>query len=251
MGIVYTQNKELERAYPPEPSGKLSDFLVNPSQENPTFELAGLSADESGAILKKLDSMAPGWSPQVAMMVAEGAKAVIQAVRLVKAQSKQEFRGIFGQGAGLDLRWLRPKDIGGAILSPATTTSVGLYAGTGAAVYTWLSTLTVNTNASPIPSQTMELYAALVYFGFINPIENPPEDVVEFQLYGVTAPAQSCDFRQIKTINGNELYVARLEKPVIVPPLGIQRLRTYPTRSGDTKFQPLCIVVARAQELLI
>lgn len=252
MGDVYTRNKGLEHAYAAEDKGALNDFLVDPSQVNPEFALAALGQDEVTAILKKLDSLAPGWSPQVTMMMAEGASAVIQAVRLVKAQSKQPFRGIFAQGAALDLRLLRPKDVGGVILrGPAVAGALGLYTGAGGAVYTWLYGFTVNTIIRMVPSQTMEQYAALVYLGFIDPIEVPPAEAFQFTLTNVPVSAQSCDFRMIKTFNSNELPVVKLEKPIIVPPMGQQSLDLYPWRTGDGKVQPVAILVARAQELTL
>lgn len=255
MGIVWKTNSEgmgnLVHPYPEESSGKLKDCLVNPSQAEPTFKLAGLSEDEVITILKKLDSFAPGWSPQISLMFAEGAYAVIQAVRLAKYQSQQNFRGIFAQGGELDLRLLRPKDVGGAIMSSGGTSATGLYAGTGAAVYTWLNTLVVNTTANMIPQQTMLQWAAQVYLGFIDPIEVPPIEAIQFKLYTVSIAPQPADFKLIKTLDANEIPVVKLEKPIIIPPLGQQYLDIKPYRSGDSKIQPISVIVARAQDLTL
>ena len=254
MGAVYTQNKSLEHAYDAVDQGKIEDILIDPSQQSPTYTLASLSHDEVTTILKKLDSLAFGNSPQVTLMLAEGAYAVIKAAQLVKAQSKQQFRGEFAQGAALDMRFLRPKDAGNIILSPASTVgagATGLYAGLAGSVYTWLHAGVVNTTYALIPSQTMELYAAVVYLGFIDPIEVPSVEAFRYTLYGVVVPAQSCDFKMIKTFGTNELPAVKLEKPIIIPPLGIQALDVYSYRTGDDKIQPVAIVIARSQELTI
>ncbi len=253
MGSVYTSNKALEHDYVTEDAGMLNDFLVDPSKDKPQFSLAKLSLDEVTAILKKLDSLAPGWSPQITLMLAEGAAAVIQAVRLVKALSKQEFRGIFAQGNGLDLRLLRPKDIGGAILrGTAAAGTLGLYGGGGGAVYTWYYTGSVsNVTNHVFTSQTMEDYGALVYLGFIDPIEVPPIEAFQFTLNGIPVSAQSCDFKMIKTFNSNELPVVKVEKPIIVPPMGQQALDMYPYRTGNTRIQPVGILVARFVEMTL
>ncbi len=252
MGIVWKLNAELARDWPNEDQGSLKDFLVNPSQAEPTFKLAGLTRAEAATILKKLDSLAPGWSPQVAMMLAEGAMAVIQTVRLAKYQSQQNFRGTFAQGGELDLRLLRPKDVGGAILrGTAAAGTLGLYGGTGAAVYTWLNTVVVNTAANMIPSQTMSQWAAMCYLGFIDPIEVPPNDAHQFTLFNVAVPPQPSDFKLIKTFDANEIPVVKLEKPVIIPPLGIQALSVMPWRSGDSKIQPIAVIAARSQDLTL
>lgn len=255
MGQVYNSNKSLEHAYPAVDQGPIEDILVDPSQQTPTYTMASLTQDEVTTILKKLDAFAFGNSPQISLMLTEGAYAVIKAVQLVKAQSKQQFRGEFAQGSALDMRFLRPKDVGGIILSPASTIgagATGLYAGAAGSVYTWLHTGVVNTSYQLIPTQTMELYAAVVYLGFINPIEVPSVDAFQFTLYGVAVPAQSMDFKLgEKTFGANEVPAIKMEKPVIVPPLGVQRLDVMNYRSGDDKTQPVAIVVARSQELTL
>lgn len=265
MGVVYTQNQSLEHAYPAVDQGPIQDILIDPSQQEPTYTMSSLTKDEVTTILKKLDSLAFGNCPQVALMVAEGAYAVIKAVQLVKAQSKQQFRGEFAQGSALDLRFLRPKDVGGVILSPASTPgagATGLYGGVAplpgtSGVYTWLHTHVVVSNVSTtprlVPTQTMMLYGALVYLGFINRIEVPKVDAYQFTLYGVPSPAQSCDFQiSNKTFGGfGEVPAVKLEKPIIVPPLGVQALDVCAYASGDDRTEPIAILVARAQDMTL
>ena len=252
MGSVWKNNQDLAVAWPAVDQGKLEDILIDPSQQSPTYTLASLTQDEAITILKKLDSLAPGWSPQITAMLTEGAYAVIKLVQLVKAQTKQQFRGFFAQGAALDLRLLRAKDIGGPILNGGLTATSGIYGGVtppGAGYpCTYLNTFVAKTTQNLIPSQTMLLYGGCVHFGFIDPIEVPPIDAVQWTLYGVAVPLQSTEFKAIKTIDSNELPVAKLEKPIIVPPLGIQQLTVFPYRSGDSKIQPITVVCGRAQD---
>lgn len=253
MGAVYTNNKSLIHDYPAEDQGILQDILVDPSQQSPTYTMASLTADEVTTILKKLDSMAPGWSPQVTLMATEAAYAVIKAVQLVKAQTKQQFRGIFAQGAALDMRWLRAKDIGNTILNGPVAATLGIYGGAsppaGGYVSTYLATLASQSTNHLVPSQTMLLYGALVYMGFIDPTEVPVVDAIRFTLYGVTTPTQTSDFKMIKTFDSNELPSWKLEKPIIIPPLGVQVVDVFANRAGDTKVQPVAVLIGRSQDL--
>lgn len=252
MGAVWKNNQKLAVDYQEEPAGSLIDFVVDPSQENPTPKLGKLSTKEATAVLKRLDSMASAWCPQVSLMAEEGALAVIQGVRLLKAQpGVGEFRGIFSQGSNVNMRWLRPKDVGGAILrGTAAAGTLGLYGGGGGAVYTWLYSFTVNNTAHMVPSQTMSQFGALVYFGFMDPIETPPVEAWQLTLSGIAFTAEPADFKMIKTFNSNELPVVKFEKPVIVGPMVQQALDVWPWRTGDGKTQPVAVLIARAQDLL-
>lgn len=255
MGAIYEKNRQLEHDWPAVDQGPMEDILVDPSQQAPTFTMASLTRDEVSTILKKLDSLAPGWGPQVTLMLTEGAYAVIKAVQLVKAQTKQQFRGIFAQGAALDLRLLRAKDIGNTILNGPVAATRGIYGGVtppgGGYVSTFLATFAAQATNNMVPLQTMSLYGAMVYFGFIDPIEVPPVDAARFTLYGVTVPAQSADFKTIKTFNSNEVPAVKLEKPILVPPLGVQTLDVWSYRAGDSRIQPIAVVVGRSQDLTI
>jgi hypothetical protein len=253
MGDVWKLNQSLVRNYVDEPQGSLVDFVVDPSLPSPQTHLAALSTDEATEILKKLDSMASPWGPQVMNMVTEGASGVIAAVRWLKAQPGVGlFRGVFAQGSAMDLRWLDAKDVGGVLLRGRSVAAgtLGLYGGTGGAVYTWLYTMAANATNTMIPMQTMDQYAAMVYFGFIDAMEVPTVSKWQLALSGVNFTIQPADFRMIKTFDGNEMPTVKFEKPVLVGPMVQQTWSLYSFRAGDTRIQPIAILVARAQDML-
>jgi hypothetical protein len=214
--------------------------------------LAAFSAKESDTLLLKIDALVNQTNnPLIATLVAENVQSIFIAVRMAKEQAKGQFAGILGAGTMLDLKWLRPKDVGGAILNPAATGSLGLYGGTSGGVFTWLSTVTANSSANLVPSQTMEQFASVIHIGAIDPIEVPKITDVTFTLGGVATPAQSA-CQNVKTYLGtanNDIQVIRFEKPVIVGPLQSQAIAVMPGITGSTKFQLLSFVCARCQEL--
>jgi len=112
-------NAHLVRAYEAK-TETWAKALISPGQDVVSTKLATLSAAEVNLILMKLDMLAPmRQNPGIAAMLAEEADSILTAVRMVKTNTKEAFRGILGTGAALDICWLRAKDVGGPILNSA------------------------------------------------------------------------------------------------------------------------------------
>jgi hypothetical protein len=252
MGRVYQYNKGLVRNWPEDGSFVVTEAVINPGQANAPVAVASFSAQESKTLLLKLDALCSNLNNSlISNLVAENAENVFVAVRMAKAQAKGVFAGILGAGTMLDIKWLRPKDIGGAILSPASTSGTGLYGGTGAAVFTWLASTTANNSKDLIPAQTMEQFASVIHLGAIEPIEVPKMTDITFTLGGQATPAESIgqNIKQFLGTANNDIQVTRFEKAIIVGPLQSQYIKVMPGISGSTKFQLLSIICARIQEL--
>lgn len=251
MGIVFASNKGLIRNFAEEVS-PFRTALVEPGKERVDIKLAGLTGEEAEVALLKLDQMAYSRNHEgIAVMLTEEAASILAAIRLVKTETKQPFQGILGVGGNLDLQWLRPKHVGETtLLNLDATAGLGLYQGANGAIYTWLAPVVANTWASLIPSQKMVEEAAVVHLGAIDPIDVPKIGGVEFQLSGIPVPVQSTNFNIRRGLGSyGELPFVRFEKPVLVGPEKTQRVRLMPNITGDTKFELMSILIAKAESL--
>jgi len=252
MGRVYQYNKGLIRTWPEDGSFVVSEAVINPGQANAPVAVAAFSQQESKTLLLKLDALCSNLNNSlISNLVAENAENIFVAVRMAKSQAKGIFAGVLGAGTMLDIKWLRPKDIGGTILNPAATGSLGLYGGTSGGGFTWRASTTANSSKDLIPSQTMEQFASVIHLGAIEPIEVPKITDITFTLGGQATPAQSVgqNIKQFLGTANNDIQVTRFEKSIIVGPLQSQYLKVMPGITGSTKFQLLSMICARIQEL--
>jgi hypothetical protein len=251
MGIVYQGNKGLIKSYVEE-TVKYKNALVEPGKTEAEIKLAPLSSGEVERILLKLDMLAiEKMNDPVAIMVAEEVESILTLIRMVKAETKAEFAGILGAGSNLDIAWLRPKDVGGALLNPAGTANKGLYGGASGGIYTWLQTFTANTSDDLIPEQIMAEEAGVIHLGAIDPVEVPKLNTIRFALAGIPTPAQSLPFNIRHTFGADSLPLVRFEKPIIVGPEKKQAIDVMPNISGDSKFQLLSLLAAKAESLTL
>jgi hypothetical protein len=251
MGLVFQANKGLIRTYPPETT-KVRTVVIEPGKDEAEVTLAALDSKEAEALLLKLDALASDKvNPAIAAMVAEEAANIFVAVRMVKAESKASFAGILGVGANLDVKWLRPKDVGGPLLNRDGAAGKGLYGGASGGVFSWLQTFTANTPAALIPSQTMAEEAAVIHLGAIDPIEVPKLESIRFTLAGVATPAQSLLPLGFRKGFITDLPLVRFEKPIIVGPEKTQAVDVMPYISGDSNFQLLSLLIAKAEALTL
>jgi len=257
MGIVYQANKALLELPDPDFAERFKDqelifrnALIQPGQVESTVKVAELTKEEVERIMLKLDQLAMSVQHEgIANMIAEELDSILVAIRMVKTETKEPFMGLLGFGAALDIAWLRPKDVGGSLLNPAGTASKGLYGGTSGGVYTWLNTFTANTAAEVIPEQTMAEEAAVIHLGAIDPVEVPKCNAITFTIAGIPAPAQSLPFNIRRTFGDNSVPFVRFEKPIIIGPEKKQKVEVMPNISGDSKFQLLSFLIAKAESL--
>lgn len=227
--------------------------LITPGQDAVSVKCGPLSRAEVEAVLIKLDLLALNrQNPVITAILAEEADSILMAIRRVKAETKEAFRGILGAGASLDICWLRPHHVGDKyLLNSAATASTGLWGGTVAAVYTWLHTVVANTVDNIIDEQTMIEDAAVIHLGAIDPIEVPKLEAITFKISGITSPAQSLAFSKRSTFGTELTPVVRFEKPVFVGPEKKQEIGLYPQVAGDTRFELLSLLITKAENLAL
>lgn len=252
---VYQINKDLIKDYEAE-TIPWSKALIVPGQEKPSVTLAVLSKVEVEAILTKLDMLAINrQNPAISAMLAEEADSILTAIRMVKTETKEDFRGILGSGANLDIRWLTPRDVGDSnLLNSAGTASRGLWGGTSGQVITWLHTISgsaYNASDNIIDEQKMVEEAGVIHLGAIDPIEVPKCNLATFKISGVASPAQALPFTKRSSFGTNLTPVVRFEKPIIVGPEKTQEIGIYTTADGDTKLELLSLLIAKAESLTL
>ena len=229
--------------------------LIEAGKAEAEVKVATLSPDEVDIILLKLDQLTMSTQHEgIAKMVAEEAESILIAIRMVKAETKAKFQGVLGSGANLDIMWLRPQDVGGAILrGTADAGNLGLWGGSGGAVFTWLHTwTTAGTSEVMIPEQTMAEEGAVIHLGAIDPIEVPKCNAMKVTLAGIPAPAQSLPFNIRQGFGNYSLPFVKFEKPIIIGPEKTQKLEINATVSGgDIKLQLLSFLIAKAEKLVI
>lgn len=251
MALIYKLNESYAaRNYAAE-TAKIIDALVTPGQEDAEVTMASLTAAEVKTLLLKCDMLVSNYQNQaISVAVAEAFPVILAAVRMVKAESKQPFRGIRGMGRDLDIKMLRPEDVGGAILSPSSTIgagTTGLYGGVAGGVYTWLKTFVAGTSDDMIPSQTMKEEGACVHIGILDTVEVPKTNEIKFTLAGVAAPAQSIalNYKDGTT----KTAFSRFELPVLVGPEMTQKIDIDPYISGDAKPELVSFIIGMASDL--
>jgi len=169
---------------------------------------------------------------------------------MVKDETKELFMGIQGLGSSLDMAWLRPKDVGATtLLNSAATAGLGLYNGTNGAVYTWLHSFIAGTSSIIIPEQTTIEEAAVVHLGALDAVEIPKVNAITFTIQGVDSPTQSMPFNIRRSVGADSLPFVRFEKPIIVGPEKKQKVAVMPNITGDSKFQLLSLLIAKASSL--
>lgn len=251
MGLVFLANQGLIKNVP-EGTISYDKVLAAPLAATTEMKLGTLDSDEIKALLHKLDALAmSSQNEAIAKMVAEEVESIMVAVAVVKEKVQAKFRGLLASGNELDITWLRPKHVGGAMLNAGLTALRGLWGGASAGVYVWLNPTVSNVADFILDSQRMYEYAALIHLGAIDPVEVPKIEAVNFVLANIATPAQSTPFNLRRGFNDQSLPLVRWEKPVLVGPDQTGAIECYPNITGDTKFQLLSFVVGRAQDLTL
>lgn len=255
MGLVYETSvaKGLKTDYPKEQK-LIVDAMIDPGKESSSQDLDPFTVLEAERLLLKLDNLASEKiSETIARLVAMSAEIIIDAVRMVKTQNHQHFMGFLGSGNMLDIKWLRPKDIGNPQLrGTAAAGALGIYgqAPLAAGTFTWLRTFVENTAQNLIPNQTMAQFAAVVHLGFIDTIDGISRiSDYTYTSGGVAAPPQSLSGTKKKLFGtSQDVAVMPMEKPIIVPPFKNQILTVQPTFAGDSRLELLSFIIGQCQD---
>lgn len=249
MGTVYKANEHLIAPYA-EATVSIVDALITPGAEKVDIKVAEVTADEVKALLVKIDTIANSYQNDgIAVLYAENFPVVLTSMRMVKTETKSPFKGIMATGTELDAVALIPEHVGGGILNPAATAGKGLYGGASGAVLTWLQTFVAGVSDDLIPEQTMDEDAGLVHLGAIDTVDVPKINRLRFTISGVPTPAQPAPFNYKK--QSNTTPFVRFEKPILVGPERTQKIDVDPNIAGDSKFELLSVLIARADELVL
>jgi hypothetical protein len=245
----------------PDESIPTPDVLINLSDPTAVQKMNAISRAEAEAICLKLDLMSE-YSPAIALLVAECGAAIIQMVRIVKWQTKQNFRGLLAAGQALTLDWLRPIYIGGPLLNNGVVAASGIYAnaiptfaGTpplGTGTRTWLHTGTAGTLYHMIPPQQENLYSGIVHMGAIDPIDTPKLGTITFYRDNTLVAPFALNEDVRKSWGSWDIPINRWEKPILVPPLGLQAIDVCPDlgTAADDNLKLLSILVLQAQDVV-
>ena len=247
MGLVYNQVGTWVKAYAAGVE-KVKEAVITPGQATTDITVETVSREEIDELAKKLDVLANyRQNEAIAAMVAKSFPAIVTALRWVKAESVQEFRGMKAVGKQLDVAWLVPEDIGGTILDKDQGSNKHAWA--EASGYTkWLppAVFAVGTAKPVIPEQTMKDEAACVHLGMIDTVAIPKVNKISFTVSGQRAPDQSLSFTHT---DGSELSFQEYEYPVIVGPKQQQKVEVDGYIAGDSKPELLTLLIAMAEDL--
>lgn len=250
MGIVAQTCRDKIRDYPEE-TEVVKSVLYDIGKELTPLKLGPLSAAEAKTLIEDLDKLADSRGNEaIAVAVAEEIDAIITAVRLVNAETRAGYGGITNIGTSLDISWLRGVHVGDTnITNNAGTASKGLYGGTVKAVYTWLQAFVGGTSQTLYPSQAMAKEAAIVNLGFIDTVEIPKVDGVRFTLSGVNTAVQPLKFNLRNARSAVDTAFCKLKKPVLFAPRKTYACDVFPNISGDSKVEPIALLITMSQNL--
>ncbi len=250
-GVILTQNAIYIHEYPHEILD-IEYATIQTQRKSVTVEQAQFSSEEVKTLLGDLDALARGnLNPEVAAMVANAFPAILAAVRWAKVKGTAEYRGQRAGGRELVATWLRGVHIGdAAITNNANTAGLGMYAGTIAAVYSWLPAEWVaGTSKNIFPSQVMTEYSAIVWLGYEETEAIPKVDGYRFSIAGQNTPVLPLKFNIQRRQAERDPVVASLLEPVIFGPLQTVRADLYPNITGQSRPEPLAILISTAEKL--
>lgn len=250
MGLIYKECKDKIREYP-ESTETVASVLTDIGKDLLPLKLGPLSAHEVQTLIQDLDKMFDNRSNEaIAACVAEEIDAIITTVRLVNAETRAGYGSMTNGGTALDAVLLRGVHVGTtAITNNAGTASKGLYGGTVSAVYDWLKTWTAGTSQNIYPSQAMAKEAAILWLGFMDTVSTPRVDGVKFTLNGVATAVQTLKFNIRRAQADTDPAFVKLKKPVLFAPRKTCAVDLYPNVSGDSKIEPVAILVTMSQNL--
>lgn len=253
MGAVYRHGKAsgLVKAYPDE-TRPLTYGMINVGKQAMSAKLSEISEYEVDTFVHDLDAMANDQqNPEIANAVAQELPALIDALRMVNAETKQGYGGIRGMGGELDVAWLTPAMIGNnTLLNNANTSLLGIAAAANG-TRTWTITWAAGTAQDIIPSQQMVQYAACVHIGAISTIDIPKLNRMRFTLSGVNTPLQPLNFNHRRKESDADMRFVKFKQSIIAGPLKTQVVTAYPNLTGDDKLELLSVVIAKAESLTL
>jgi hypothetical protein len=207
--------------------------------------------NEVEILAQELDSMVD-WeqNPVLASLIVRGAARVLDAVRMVNAESKQGYKGAAARGAQLVVSPIRVADL---LLYNASSSTLADYPKTtwetaitarGAAAWSGTSTYNNEMLVSSLPMLSH------VYLGFINPIDVPKMDQIQLIKDGDPMAVETLSFGWRQTFGDNQCPVHELKQPWVIPPGAKYYIACSYYLTGDDLTQPIGFTVKRATDIL-
>jgi hypothetical protein len=218
---------------------------------NKTWAVTDLSKDECELLASEIDTFVD-WdtAPRIASMVVRAAPRILDAVRLVNAQTNQGYGGAAGRGQQLIAQPLQLFDL---LRAAPSSTVVGTYpmlswlvskASTGAIAWSGTSTYNNTMVVDSLP------YLAHIFIGFIDTIEVPKINKIQIVKDGDTYPVENPNFEWRGTFGDNMVPCHELLQPWIIPPASKYYIGVNWYAVGDDKLQPIGFAIKRATDVL-
>lgn len=199
-------------------------------------KLASMSQDEVNILAKMLDKILYiETNEAVKKLYSENFDVIVDVVRAVKTETKQEFAGPRATGNQLTI----------VDLTPDVFTRV--WGATGASDFTYVAASTgvvdyIGTSANPEVTAEEE---GLVILGFVELAMSPKINKVQFTKNGTPYV-----WNNLKFETDDSFYVAALPEPWVILPESTYFARVNFFKTGKTELVPLGVKVLQAKRLL-
>ena len=214
---------------------------------NKTWAVTDISKQECETLGQEIDTFVD-WeaSPRIASMVVRAAPRILDAVRLVNANTKQGYGGAAGRGQQLIAQPLQLFDFNIAGSNTAMLTWLVTKGTTGAIAWTG--------NATAANQNTMVVsglpYLAHILIGFIDSIEVPKINKIQIVKDGDTYPVENPNFEWRGAFGDFQVPTHELLQPWIIPPASKYYIGVNWYAIGDDKLQPIGFAIKRATDVL-
>jgi len=199
------------------------------------MKLAALSEFEIETIVNMIDKMLyKNANYAVKSLITENFDLIVDLIRAVKAETKQEFGGPRAKGNALTLIDLTP-DVFTNIWGGATTTYEIEHTSTGAKDY-------IGTSASP---ESVAEEEGIIILGFVDRVTNPTVNKVLLTKNGDPYPYQTLNWDVI-----DDFPLASLPEPIIVTPESNFYIQANVYRTGICKMRPVGFKVIQGKNIL-
>jgi len=218
---------------------------------NKQWAVTDISKQELEILGQEIDTFVDWESaPRIASMVVRAAPRILDAVRLVNAQTHQGYGGAAGRGQQLIAQPLQLFDL---LRAAPSSTEVATYpmttwliskTSTGAVAWSGTSTYSNTMVVSSLP------YLAHIFIGFIDSIEVPKINKIQIVKDGDSYPVENPNFEWRGAFGDHQVPSHELLQPWIIPPSSKYYIGVNWYAVGDDKMQPIGFAIKRATDVL-
>jgi len=200
------------------------------------MKLAGLREEETEALLNMIDKyLYANASDAVKTLVTENADLIIDLVRAVKAETKQEFAGPRARGNQLTIVDLTADQV------------TRVWGGTGAKDFTYTATSTgaveyIGTESNP---ETTAEEEGILYLGFLEHAVTPKTNKILLTKNGDPYPYSNLCWDEQK-----DFFLAPIPEPYFIPPETSYYMKVNFFKTGKVEMKPVAFKVLQAKNVL-